>query len=116
MAKRIVVCGADQALVATRVAILKQAGYEVAGSTKASAGRQMIEPDEAELLILCSSLSRYEQCNLLDLSHYLRPGRKSLVVTAGNTQSAECSSLDIPFKAVDGPKQFVICVKSMLAV
>ena len=79
MAKRIMVCGADKTLVETRRAILAKAGYKVFACMSAGESRSEIKSSEVDLLVLCSSLSREQQCQLLDISHKVRPGEKSLV-------------------------------------
>ena len=108
------VCGADKTLVETRRAILARAGYKVLACTSAGESRSEIESSEVDLLVLCSSLSREQQCQLLDISHKVRPGEKSLVVMARHRVELSPSSIDIPFQALDGPAHFMNQVASIL--
>lgn len=113
MTKRLLLCGNDEALLETRRAILALEGYDVTVG-KPSIMSKMAEV-QADLLILCSSLSRDEQRTLLERSHESQPTLKTLIVVTGRQDDPPPSPIDTPFFAFDGPERFVKQCRSLLA-
>jgi DNA-binding response OmpR family regulator len=114
MVHRILVCGSNETLVETRCRILEKAGYEVTACNAHTAKEEISATKKFDLLILCSSLSRDEQLSLIEISHEERPGKKNLIVYAGNPDDRLSSSADVSFPAFDGPVRFVTQVISLI--